>query len=86
MGVLPAICAKSSKAIGLCDIFARRQRLSHGHTPQATPGAPREPPPTVKCFIAHLDTSPDMSGRHVSPRIVENYGGGDIWLAILQMA
>ncbi len=35
--------------------------------------------PTVG-FIAHLDTSPDMSGRHVSPRIVENYDGGDILL------
>ena len=35
--------------------------------------------PTVG-FIAHLDTSPDMSGRHVSPRIVENYPGGDIVL------
>ncbi len=31
-------------------------------------------------FIAHLDTSPDMSGRHVSPRIVENYDGMDIIL------
>ncbi len=35
--------------------------------------------PTIG-FIAHLDTSPDMSGRHVSPRIVENYDGGDIVL------
>ena len=35
--------------------------------------------PTVG-FIAHLDTSPDMSGRHVSPRIVEKYAGGDIVL------
>lgn len=35
--------------------------------------------PTVG-FIAHLDTSPDMSGRHVSPRIVESYPGGDITL------
>ena len=31
-------------------------------------------------FIAHLDTSPDMSGRHVSPRIVQKYDGGDIVL------
>lgn len=31
-------------------------------------------------FIAHLDTSPDMSGKHVKPRIVENYDGGDITL------
>ncbi len=35
--------------------------------------------PTVG-FIAHLDTSPDMSGRHVAPRIVQNYQGGDIEL------
>lgn len=31
-------------------------------------------------FIAHLDTSPDMSGKHVKPRIVENYDGKDIIL------
>ncbi len=31
-------------------------------------------------FIAHLDTSPDLSGRHVNPRIVKNYEGGDITL------
>lgn len=29
-------------------------------------------------FIAHLDTSPDASGRNVKPQIVENYRGGDI--------
>lgn len=31
-------------------------------------------------FIAHLDTSPDMSGKHVKPRIVEDYQGMDITL------
>ncbi len=31
-------------------------------------------------FIAHLDTSPDMSGKDVRPRVVENYQGGDIVL------
>ena len=31
-------------------------------------------------FIAHLDTSPDCSGRKVSPRIVEKYDGSDIVL------
>lgn len=35
--------------------------------------------PTVG-FIAHMDTSPDMSGRHVNPRIVKNYDGKDITL------
>lgn len=35
--------------------------------------------PTIG-FIAHLDTSPDMSGKHVSPRFVNNYDGSDITL------
>jgi tripeptide aminopeptidase len=35
--------------------------------------------PTIG-FIAHMDTSPDMSGKDVSPRIVENYDGTDIVL------
>lgn len=35
--------------------------------------------PTIG-FIAHLDTSPEMSGRHVRPRIVEKYDGGVITL------
>ncbi|MBO7468297.1 MAG: peptidase T [Bacteroidaceae bacterium] len=33
--------------------------------------------PTIG-FIAHLDTSPDMSGKNVNPRIVKNYQGEDI--------
>ena len=33
-------------------------------------------------FIAHLDTSPDMSGKNVTPRVVENYAGGDIVLSV----
>lgn len=31
-------------------------------------------------FIAHMDTSPDMSGTNVNPKFVENYDGGDIIL------
>ena len=31
-------------------------------------------------FIAHVDTSSDFSGKHVKPRIVENYDGSDIVL------
>ena len=31
-------------------------------------------------FISHLDTSPDMSGRDVKPRVVEAYGGGNVVL------
>ena len=31
-------------------------------------------------FIAHVDTSPDASGKDIKPQIVENYDGGDIVL------
>lgn len=35
--------------------------------------------PTVG-FIAHIDTSPEMSGTNVIPTVVENYDGGNILL------
>ena len=31
-------------------------------------------------FIAHMDTSPDFSGKDVKPRVIEQYDGGDIVL------
>ena len=31
-------------------------------------------------FIAHVDTSPDASGKDVKPQIIEDYQGGDIML------
>ena len=51
----------------------------NGYLMATLPGNADKKVPTVG-FIAHLDTSPDMSGRHVNPRIVENYDGGDIIL------
>ncbi|MBS0847596.1 peptidase T [Citrobacter sp. JGM124] len=33
-------------------------------------------------FIAHVDTAPDFSGKHVQPQIIEGYRGGDIALGI----
>lgn len=35
--------------------------------------------PTIG-FVAHFDTSPDMSGENVKPRIVKDYDGNDIIL------
>lgn len=46
----------------------------------ATLPANVEGKPTIG-FIAHMDTSPDASGKHVSPRIVKNYDGKDIPLS-----
>ena len=35
--------------------------------------------PTIG-FIAHMDTSPDMSGENVKTQLIKNYDGGDIVL------
>lgn len=35
--------------------------------------------PTIG-FVAHMDTSPDLTGKNVNPRIVHNYDGNDIVL------
>ncbi|QNM86415.1 peptidase T [Polaribacter pectinis] len=35
--------------------------------------------PTVG-FVAHIDTSPDFTGKNVNPQIIENYQGNDIIL------
>lgn len=34
----------------------------------------------VMGFLAHMDTSPDMSGTNVNPQFIENYDGKDIKL------
>ncbi len=33
-------------------------------------------------FLSHMDTSPDMSGANVNPRVVDNYNGEDILLNV----
>lgn len=67
---------KELHAMGLKDISLD----DNGYLMATLPGnSERKDIPTVG-FIAHLDTSPDMSGRHVTPRIVEKYDGKDITL------
>lgn len=63
------------KALGLEDISLD----DNGYLMATLPSNIDREVPTIG-FIAHLDTSPDMSGRHVSPRIVRNYDGESIVL------
>ena len=51
----------------------------NGYLYATLPANTDKPLPTVG-FIAHMDTSPDMSGKDVSPRIVQQYDGKDIVL------
>ena len=67
--------AEELQSIGLVDI----ELDTNGYLMATLPANCDQPLPTIG-FIAHLDTSPEMSGKHVQPRIVENYQGGDIML------
>ena len=51
----------------------------HGYLFATLPANTDKEIPTIG-FIAHMDTSPDMSGKDVTPRIVENYNGSEILL------
>ena len=51
----------------------------NGYLFATLPANTDKPVPTIG-FIAHMDTSPDMSGKEVKPRIVPDYDGKDITL------
>ncbi|VAW24260.1 Tripeptide aminopeptidase [hydrothermal vent metagenome] len=59
------------KSIGVGEVELDKNGYVTGTIPANTPG---DFP--VVGFIAHLDTSPDFSGRGVTPRIIGNYNGG----------
>jgi tripeptide aminopeptidase len=63
------------ESLGLEDI----ELDEHGYLYATLPANTDKALPTVG-FIAHMDTSPDMSGENVTPRIVTNYDGKDIVL------
>lgn len=52
----------------------------HGYLFATLPANTTRTVPTVG-FIAHVDTSPDVTGKDVNPRIVEDYDGTDIVLS-----
>lgn len=64
------------EAMGLEDITLDE----HGYLFATLPTNTTRTVPTIG-FIAHVDTSPDVTGKEVKPRIVENYNGTDIVLS-----
>ncbi len=63
------------KAIGLVDV----ELDENGYVMATLPSNVDADVPVVG-FVAHMDTSPDFSGKRVKPRIVSNYEGHDIVL------
>ena len=62
-------------AIGLSDAHMDE----HGYVHATIPSNVDKPVPVI-CFCSHMDTAPDFTGTNVKPRILQNYGGGDIQL------
>lgn len=63
------------KAMGLSDASIDE----NGYVMATLPANNGKQSPVIG-FIAHVDTSPDMPGDNIKPRIIENYDGGDITL------
>lgn len=51
-----------------------------GYLYATLPSNTNKPVPTIG-FIAHMDTSPDASGKDVKPHIIKNYDGSEIILS-----
>lgn len=75
LALLNYLVAEMSE-MGLSDVEIDPNGYVTGTIP-ATGGNEGKP---VIGFIAHVDTSPDMPGANVNPRIIENYDGRDIRL------
>lgn len=74
--VLLACLADEMRALGMTEVTMDPHGYVMGTVP-ATKGLENAP---VIGFIAHVDTSPDMSGADIKPRVIEDYDGSDIVL------
>lgn len=73
--VLGNILVKEMQDLGLSDVYIDDYGYVYGTIPSNTKK-------NVKAigFIAHMDTSCDMSGANIKPKIIANYDGQDVLL------
>lgn len=71
-----AFLYKECKELGLTEITIDEK----GYVMATLASNVNECVPTIG-FIAHMDTSPDASGKNIRPQIIENYDGKDIVLS-----
>jgi tripeptide aminopeptidase len=72
---LAGLLVQELKDIGLEEV----EIDEHGYIMATLPANSDKTIPVIG-FIAHMDTSPDMSGENVNPRIIRNYDGKEIQL------
>lgn len=73
---LSRILVDELKAMGIADA----ELDEHGYVYATIPATIDDPNVPVLCFCAHVDTSPDSSGRGVNPIMHRQYTGADIIL------
>ncbi|MDR1875782.1 MAG: peptidase T [Synergistaceae bacterium] len=78
--VLAQVLGEELKELGLRDVVV----TEHAYVTASLPSNVRDPArkkrvPAVG-FVAHMDTATEVTGKDVKPRVVKNYGGGDIVL------
>ncbi len=71
---LAEVLGSELRGLGLNDVTVAENAYVCAVLPGNCRGAP------AIGFCAHLDTSPEVSGANVTPRVVENYDGGEIVL------
>ena len=64
-------------AMGAADVFFDEENCYVYASVPATDGGKQN---SVLGFLAHMDTSPDVSGKDVKPALIENYNGEDLLL------
>lgn len=69
------ILGSELEELGLSDVSVDK----NGYVMGTLPSNINKTVPTIG-FIAHMDTAPDMSGKNINPKIVDNYDGNDIVL------
>ncbi len=73
---LGRLLAQELRDLGLADAHLDE----HGYVYATLPANTDKATVPVICLCAHMDTSPDCTGKNVKPQIVRNYQGGDIVL------
>ena len=73
---LMRLLATELRELGLEDVVLD----AHGYLMATVPATSRKADVPVIGFLAHVDTSPEMSGRDVRPIVHRAYAGGDIVL------
>jgi tripeptide aminopeptidase len=72
---LGRLLVRELREIGIADAHLD----DYGYVYATVPATTDKAVPVI-CFCAHMDTSPDVSGKDVKPQVVRNYQGGDIVL------